>query len=78
MTWPGIEPRSSGPLANTLPAKPMNYRKNDIEQQAIRNYLQTSLKTKQNFLHLLLLFAKIRNIPPTHNLFNFELMLPLL
>ena len=24
MTWPGIEPRSSGPLGNTLPTKPMS------------------------------------------------------
>ena len=25
MTWPGIEPRSSGPLANTLPTGPIIY-----------------------------------------------------
>ena len=24
MTWPGIEPKSPGPLANTLPIRPMS------------------------------------------------------
>ena len=54
MMRPGIEPKSAGPLANTLLTRPMN--RNDISCAEKRNLLilYCTATTKRNYLLLLL------------------------
>ena len=47
MTGPGIEPRSPGPLANTLPTKPANHRLKNQRKRKKRQGFRSCQRTKK-------------------------------
>ena len=63
MRGPGIEPRSAGPLANTLPTRPMH------------GYLIQSISTEQNVyfvIHLMDLKNRNKSIMELSNFLAFQ------